>query len=221
MTSGVYAIQCVTNGKYYIGQSKDVYGRLRDHKNKLVTKKHHNRLLQRAYNKYGEDCFIFSTFKECSINELDLYERFYIDLLDTINSGYNLESGGNLYKTISEEAKRKMSLAKIGKPSPHKGKKYSDELRQKLSEAHKGLPNPIKGKKTGKPAWNSGKKGVQDSTRRMPVRVIDTTTNTEVGVFLSKQHFCTEINYKSKNYIKVSDTETKLGKYLLINIANI
>jgi predicted GIY-YIG superfamily endonuclease len=38
MISGVYAIQCVTNGKYYIGQSKDIYGRLR--KNKPVKGMH-------------------------------------------------------------------------------------------------------------------------------------------------------------------------------------
>lgn len=49
-------------------------------------------------------------------------------------------------KTHTEEARRKMSEAKKGKPSNAKGKRFSDEARKNISEAHKGKPSPMKGK---------------------------------------------------------------------------
>ena len=49
-------------------------------------------------------------------------------------------------KLFSEETKRKMSEAKIGKPSNSKGKHLSEETKRKMSEAHKGKPNNFTGK---------------------------------------------------------------------------
>jgi group I intron endonuclease len=216
--SGIYSIQCIVNGKYYIGQSKDIYSRISDHKRKLITNRHNNIKLQRAYNKYGIDCFVFSTLTICPLEEIDNQEKFYINLLDSVTNGYNIESGGNKNKIISDDTRQKMSIAKKGKPSNRKGVKYSDELKLKLSIAHTGLPSPKKGIKTGKPAWNSGKKGVQISSRRIPVIVSDKYTGEILGSFESKQHFCKKFNYKSKNYIKISETEVVLGKYILSKV---
>lgn len=195
-----------------------MYSRIRDHKSKLRINKHNNLYLQRAWNKYGENNFCFSECINCPVEELDHYERFYIKLLNCLDFGYNLESGGNLNKTLSETSKQKMSTAKKGKPSMLKGRKISDELKLKLSIAHKGLPSPKKGIKTGKLAWNSGTKGLQISSKRIKVEVFDTITNKNLGVFDSKTHFKESINYKSKNYIKLSETETRLGRYLLKSI---
>lgn len=41
-------------------------------------------------------------------------------------------------KHHSDDAKRKMSLAMKGRPSPLKGKQHSEETRRKISESHKG-----------------------------------------------------------------------------------
>lgn len=59
---------------------------------------------------------------------------------------------------MSEEAKRKMSEARKGKPAWNKGKhglqtawnkgkKLSEEAKRKLSESHKGKSSGMKGKK--------------------------------------------------------------------------
>lgn len=48
---------------------------------------------------------------------------------------------------MSEEIKRKISLAKMGTPSWNKGIAWSLEMRKKLSIAHQGQKNPMKGKK--------------------------------------------------------------------------
>ncbi len=218
MISGIYLIQCLVNGKSYVGQSKTINRRIDAHKNLLKNNNHKNKYLQNAWNKYGENNFVFSICTFCSVDDLDNYEKFYILLLSGFEYGYNLETGGNTNKNISAISKQKMSIAKKGKPSLLKGRKASNELKLKLSIAHKGLPSPKKGIKTGKPAWNSGKKGLQISHKRIKVEVFDNIANKNLGIFDSKAHFKESINYKSKNYIKLSKTETKLGKYLLKSI---
>ena len=218
MISGIYIIQCIVNGKCYIGQSINVDIRLKEHFRKLKTNKHNNVKLQNAWNKYEESAFINFKCINCPIEELDSYEKFYIQLLDSVSFGYNIETGGNCRKIISEESKLKMSTAKKGKSNKLKGRKLSDELRLKLSLAHKGLPSPKKGIPTGKPAWNKGIKGVQDSTRRIKIEAFDALDNKFMGIFESKAHFFKHINYKSKNFIKISNDITKVGRYILKSI---
>lgn len=69
-------------------------------------------------------------------------------------------------KTQSEAAKKKMSEAAMGRPSPFKGRKqtaeakahlskiatgrkHSEESKKKMSASRKGVPSPIKGRKIG------------------------------------------------------------------------
>src|SRR3990167_3197862 len=75
----------------------------------------------------------------------------------------------------SEETKKKISLAKLGKPSPRKGVKLSNETIQKIIETKKknAKPHWNKGGKApwavgnkyslGRVAWNKGSKGVMPS----------------------------------------------------------
>lgn len=216
MKSGIYVIQCMTTGKCYIGQSKDIHNRLLSHKASLKINKHRNPKLQNSYNKYGENNFSYNTLILCDIDVIDIHEVFYIKLFDSIVNGFNLESGGNLNKTISSEARYKMSIAKIGKPTGRKGIKFTDELKLKLSLAHIGNPSPMKGKKTNKPAWNSGKIGVQVSKTKIPVEVIDTITGENLGKFESISDFRKIKNYKSKNTIKITEKESKCGRYKIL-----
>ena len=51
MNSGVYQILNVTTNKRYIGSSKNIVKRLKDHIKSLHSGKHHSILLQRAWNK--------------------------------------------------------------------------------------------------------------------------------------------------------------------------
>lgn len=127
---GIYEIFNMVNGKSYVGQSTNITQRLSKHKSELRHNKHQNLHLQNAWNKYGEYNFIFNVIEYCDIDELDDIEKYYINIWNLTNNqyGYNVESGGNLNKTLSTETKRKMSEA-------HKGKALSAETRKKMSEA--------------------------------------------------------------------------------------
>lgn len=154
---GIYSITNIVNYKKYIGQSVNIERRLSNHKWALKHNKHNNDHLQKSFNKYGEDYFVFEIICECDQNQLDEREQFYIELYDCMNPhcGYNSESGGNLHKHHSEASISKMKEVHSGERGSMYGKKHteatkaimrnkalgrvlSDETKQKLSEAHKG-----------------------------------------------------------------------------------
>lgn len=135
---GVYKITNNINGKVYIGQSINIQNRWKDHVNTLNRKDSSCTLLQRAWNKYKQENFSFEILELCSEDELDNVESKYIEFYDTINNGYNIESGGNKNKHLSEETKQKIREA-------HLGMKASEETRKKMSESRMGDKNPMYG----------------------------------------------------------------------------
>jgi hypothetical protein len=52
----------------------------------------------------------------------------------------NSKLKGRKLAPFTEDHLQKLSLAKLGKPSPHRGKTLSEETKQKISEARKGKP---------------------------------------------------------------------------------
>lgn len=89
--SGVYLIQCLANGKNYIGSAKCIRSRWRKHVNDLNKKIHHSIKLQEDWIKYGEDQFKFEVLLECSHADSKKYEMEYIQKFNSDKFGYNMK----------------------------------------------------------------------------------------------------------------------------------
>lgn len=76
---GIYTIMF---GDYkYIGSSKNIYLRLKDHYKTLKNKKHHNTTMQRLFNKYGETIMMYDIVEICCEIQLLQQETIHINLL--------------------------------------------------------------------------------------------------------------------------------------------
>lgn len=90
---GVYKISnnLCPEGKYYIGYSCHIRRRWNNHKRLLKNEKHVNMYLQRAYNKYGAECFTYEILHECETKEeAQEYETSYLQDLTIRDKLYNL-----------------------------------------------------------------------------------------------------------------------------------
>lgn len=128
---GVYKITCTSNGRIYIGASRNMLKRWKQHRNDLNSRTHHNRHLQRAWDKYGVNAFVFETLELCELAVLKDREQFYLDTLKPYRKhGFNIAKLSRTsmgFRPISKKTRSKMSAAKKGKPSPNLGKKFSPE----------------------------------------------------------------------------------------------
>ena len=113
MCSGIYMIKNMINGKVYIGQAVNIERRWNEHISELNGNRHINTHLQRAWNKYGADNFIFNIVEECPKDELNDREIYYIAKYKAHNMkyGYNKTYGGDGLKA-TDEIRAKMSKSK-------------------------------------------------------------------------------------------------------------
>ena len=150
MECGIYKIVNILNGKVYVGQSRRIRQRWVKHRVALRQNKHDNVHLQRAWNKYGEEAFVFFIVERCTSEQLTEREGFYIDLWKTRvqENGYNLGGLTDGKKTVSEETREKLRQVHLGKPknpdaiaktaAARRGSKASPQTIQKLRESHLG-----------------------------------------------------------------------------------
>lgn len=149
-SKGVYRIVNNINGKLYIGSTGSKGGfnkRWSYHLTDLRQNKHHSRHLQRAWNKYGEESFIFEILEiieDFTKETLLIREQHYLDLYKSydVNLGYNIckIAGSSLGVKKTEEEKLRQSELKKGKPIPwmNTGEPRSEEHRKNLSKSCKG-----------------------------------------------------------------------------------
>lgn len=137
----IYKIINRINNKIYIGQTRcDVFERWRQHKKT----KNSCRYLKSAFDKYGIERFDFKLICICFDEDLDKYERDYINKYNTIApNGYNLREGGNGGRhnqetkiKISESLKQNRTnriycKSQLGKP-------HTEQIKNKISNALKG-----------------------------------------------------------------------------------
>lgn len=91
---GIYKITNKNNRMCYIGQSKKVRERFRDHmKCGLGIDTPANNKLYQAMLKEGLSTFTFELIESCPVENLDEKEYFYINLYNSYHFGYNSNTG--------------------------------------------------------------------------------------------------------------------------------
>ena len=127
----VYAIRNTANNRAYIGSTTNYKSRWHTHRSTLRRGVHHSFILQKAWNKYGEDAFSFELLIVCSKAQRIEYETRLMAL-----ESYNVlrtpkEESVRGGWTHSDEFKAKMSAL-------NKGKKLTAEHKEKLALAQLG-----------------------------------------------------------------------------------
>ena len=93
----IYKIENIVNHKVYIGLTNNIVRRRSRHFTDLKYNHHDNSFLQKEYNIYGKENFIFNIEYEGDITyeEISKKEQEYIKLYDSYRNGYNQNEGGN------------------------------------------------------------------------------------------------------------------------------
>lgn len=138
--SGVYAIANLINGKVYVGSSVDLKRRENEHFNALKTGCHPIPYLQRSWEKYGPENFVFLVLETCMPEECFVREQGWLDDLEPyrFENGYNRSpsAGSCLGFRHTKMTKQKMSERMAGVPMPDWVKtKIAESLRGKVKSA--------------------------------------------------------------------------------------
>ena len=108
MTCGIYMIKNKRNDKVYIGKSKNIEQRWKEHINMLNNHKHHCYKLQEDWNLFNEDSFEFLTLQSCPEESLTENENKWIHIFNAKTKGYNTDKDAPKYKERKENKVNKL-----------------------------------------------------------------------------------------------------------------
>jgi group I intron endonuclease len=135
---GIYRIKNLVNEKCYYGSSKNIEKRWRRHLNQLRKKTHINCILQNAWNKYGEDNFIFEIVERCELENIFEVEQKYIDTCGDYNIGLKASGGDNISRNPNKDEIIKKMTDSVKK---RYNSMTEDEKKQKHSKPMELNPN--------------------------------------------------------------------------------
>lgn len=100
--AGIFQVRNTVNGKILLGSSLNLEGPLNSHKFMLTIGKHRNEALQKDWNEFGGDKFVFETLEVVTVkddpdfnleDELTLLEQIWIEKLQPFSGqGYNKDT---------------------------------------------------------------------------------------------------------------------------------
>lgn len=246
--SGVYKITNKINNKFYIGSSNDIINtRWKWHKSCLKNNTHTNIHLQRAYNKYGNENFIYEIIEETL--DAKNKEQYYIDLLKPYIYGYNIAKDVNFptknYK-FNKKTKKIMRKKRIEWWENDENRKNildvfkTEKSRKKRSESLKGKPKSkthrenlykskrwIKLSETHKRNIGKGVKGLlcgeKNPAKRLDVR--KKISNSMIGKFSGEKHHNHKYGYVfvdiNKKHYKFLNLQKFIDKHKDLNYSGI
>lgn len=132
MSCGIYKITNEINGKCYIGSSKHIEKRWKEHIRELNKNKHANIFLQSDWNKYGKNLFKFEILEITGEEERYEIEQSYLDSVKPFyhtNNGYNI----NEYSTMKNPSNLRIFKNKFYKLNPFY-KSTKSKIKQMLKQ---------------------------------------------------------------------------------------
>jgi hypothetical protein len=101
-TAGVFQVRNLANGKVLLGSSLNLEGPLNGHRFMLQIGSHKNKLLQKEWNEFGPDKFVFEVLETVKVkvedpdfnlgDELTLLEQIWLEALKPFGErGYNTD----------------------------------------------------------------------------------------------------------------------------------
>lgn len=165
----IYRITNMSNGNYYIGSAESFARREWQHKYDLRKGTHKNPRLQAAWNKYGEEMFVFEIIETVpeGVTAFEVENKYLAECVGkpdcyNINTDAFVPRLGIPHRT---ESKDKMSKSRKGKAAGESHYRYgqvlSPEVRAKISATQAGRPNPRKGQKMSEQGRNNVKAAVK------------------------------------------------------------
>lgn len=184
--SGIYLIRNLINGKVYIGKAKDIYKRNKAHVTNLNRKirKQENDHFINAWAKYGKINFAYTVLEYLPLNEelINKKEIEYIDLYKSLNPkfGYNKRYDSSTGLIVSEETRKKLSIAQI--------KRFQDPIERLKCSSTYWKNNPIEAQKMGEK--------VAEKTRKYKIGKFDYYSEEIIEIFNSRK----ELSLKNSDY---------------------
>lgn len=149
---------------WYVGQTVRQEERFKSHI--ILSENNDKSYFHKALRKYSLENWVYCVLEDNVLRaNLNMREMDWIEYYDSYYSGYNLTLGGGgsvsricteetkkkisdakVGKPLSEQTKQRMSESRKGKPSPMQGKHHSEETKKRLSEIEKGAGNPFYGR---------------------------------------------------------------------------
>lgn len=165
--SGIYKITNKTTNKFYIGSSNNVHHRWNyGHRGNLNKGIHSNLKLQNAWNKYGEDNFIFTILEICPIEKLLKIEQKYLNKYVGLKACYNISKDSTAPmrgRKLSANHKKKFCYSSLGKRRSKmhckhlsealQGNIITKEVREKISKKLMGHVQSEETKRKKSLAW--------------------------------------------------------------------
>ena len=137
--SGIYKITNTITGDFYIGSSKNIKNRWREHKCQCTWNKCPNNPMYLDMQKFGIDKFDFQVIAEVEPASLKETEQQFIQTLKPTYNNYNANG-----RNIERQKKHRKEYEKTDKRKKHK-KEYqkSDKGKESLKKACKKYNNQL------------------------------------------------------------------------------
>lgn len=147
MTVGIYCIEHIESRKKYIGKSKNIEVRFKQHVYHIKKGTHRNRYLQSAIIKHGLDAFKFYILEDIGCLNEDVARNRELYWMDFYNSydesfGYNLRRDSSSGMITHESTRLLKSIQTSGRNNPMFGRTHTEDVRMRLANFRKGTKTP-------------------------------------------------------------------------------